>query len=86
MASASEEREIIALRMKSRSREGKPRKKGCAMAYLAKDNDGQEVLFASCPHYNEEEGAWIAEDGKVVEVRRAFEMLNLEYNGKPIEI
>lgn len=56
------------------------------MAYLAKDNDGQEVLFTSCPHYNEEEGAWIADDGKVVEVRRAFEMLGLEWNGKPIEI
>lgn len=56
------------------------------MAYLAIDNDGQEVLFASCPRFNEEEGAWIADDGKVVEVRRAFEMLGLEYNGKPIEI
>lgn len=56
------------------------------MAWIAKDNDGQEVLFASCPRFNEEEGAWIAEDGKVVEVRRAFEMLGLEYNGKPIEI
>ena len=22
------------------------------MAWIAKDNDGQEVLFASCPHYN----------------------------------
>ena len=38
------------------------------MAWIAIDNDGQEVLFASCPHYNEEEGAWIAEDGKVVEL------------------
>ena len=56
------------------------------MVWIAKDNDGQEVLFASCPHYNEEEGAWIAEDGKVVEVRGVFEMLNLEWNGKPIEI
>ena len=56
------------------------------MAYLAKYNDGQEVLFASCPRFNEEEGAWITEDGKVVEVSRAFEMLGLEYNGKPIEI
>ena len=56
------------------------------MAWIAKDNDGQEVLFASCPRFNEEEGAWIAEDGKVVEVRGAFEMLNPEYNGKPIEI
>lgn len=56
------------------------------MVWIAKDNDGQEVLFASCPHYNEEEGAWIAEDGKVVEVRGVFEMLNLEYKGKPIEI
>ena len=56
------------------------------MAWIAKDNDGQEVLFASCPRFNEEEGAWIADDGKVVEVRRAFEMLNLEYKGKPIEI
>lgn len=56
------------------------------MAYLAIDNDGQEVLFASCPRFNEEEGAWIAEDEKVVEVRGVFEMLNLEYKGKPIEI
>ena len=56
------------------------------MAYLAKDNDGQEVLFASCPRFNEEEGAWIADDGKVVEVSRAFEMFGLEYKGKPIEI
>lgn len=38
------------------------------MAWLAIDDDGQEVLFASCPHYNEEEGAWIATDGKVVEL------------------
>ena len=56
------------------------------MAYLVKDDDEQEVLFASCPRFNEEEGAWIADDGKVVEVRRAFEMLNLEWKGKPIEI
>lgn len=56
------------------------------MAWVAIDNDGQEVLFASCPHYNEEEGAWIADDGKVVEVRGVFEMLGLEYKGKPIEI
>ena len=56
------------------------------MAYLAKDNDGQEVLSASCPRFNEEEGAWIADDGKVVEVRGAFDMLNLEWNGKPIRI
>lgn len=38
------------------------------MAWLAIDEDGQEVLFASCPRYNEDEGAWIAEDGKVVEL------------------
>ncbi len=56
------------------------------MAWIAKDNDGQEVLFASCPRFNEEEGAWIADDGKVVEVSRAFEMLNLEWKDKPIEI
>ena len=56
------------------------------MAWIAKDNDGQEVLFASCPRFNKEEGAWIAEDGMVVEVRSAFEMLQLEWNGKPIEI
>lgn len=56
------------------------------MAWIAKDNDGQEVLFASCPRFNKEEGAWIATDGKVVEVRRAFEMLGLEWNGKPIRI
>ena len=56
------------------------------MAWIAKDNDGQEVLFASCPHYNEEEGAWIADDGKVVEVRGAFEMLGLIWKGKPIQI
>ena len=56
------------------------------MAYLVKDDDGQEVLFTSCPHFNEEEGAWIADDGNVVEVSRAFEMLGLEWKGKPIEI
>ena len=56
------------------------------MAWIAIDNDGQEVLFASCPKFNEEEGAWIADDGKVVEVSRAFEMLGLEYKGKPIEL
>ena len=56
------------------------------MAWLAIDDDGQEVLFASCPRYNEEEGSWIAEDGKVVEVARAFEKLQLEWKGKPIKI
>ena len=56
------------------------------MAWLAIDDDGQEVLFASYPRYNEDEGAWIAEDGKAVEVRRAFEMFELEWNNKPIEI
>lgn len=30
------------------------------MAYLAIDNDGQEVLFASFPKYNKDEG------GKVI--------------------
>ena len=56
------------------------------MAWLAIDEDGQEVLFSSCPRFNEEEGSWIADDGKVVEVNRAFEMLQLEWNNKPIEI
>ena len=56
------------------------------MAWLAIDDDGQEVLFSSCPRYNEEEGSWIADDGKVVEVNRAFEMLRLKWNNKPIEI
>ena len=56
------------------------------MEYLVKDDDGQEVLFTSYPRFNEEEGAWIADDGKVVEVSRAFEMLQLEWNGKPIRI
>lgn len=38
------------------------------MAWLAIDDDGQEALFSSCPRYNEEEGSWIADDGKVVEL------------------
>ena len=38
------------------------------MAWLAIDDDGQEALFYSCPRYNEEEGSWIAKDGKVVEL------------------
>ena len=32
--------------------------------------------------------AWLAidDDGKAMEVRRAFEMLQLKWNGKPIEV
>lgn len=56
------------------------------MAWIAIDDDGQEVLFTSCPRFNKDEGSWIADDGKVVEVNRAFEMLRLEWDNKPIEI
>ena len=53
------------------------------MAYLAIDNDGQEVLFASCPKYNKDEGCWIAKDGKVAELPKgSIERLL----GEPMEI
>ena len=38
------------------------------MAWLAIDDDGQEVLFTTCPTFNHKEGAWIADDYRVVEL------------------
>ena len=60
------------------------------MAWLAIDDDGQEVLFSSCPRYNEEEGAWISRNNKIIELRRgAIETLtgkSLTWLDEPIMI
>ena len=59
------------------------------MAWLAVDEDGQEVLFSSCPRRNTEEGAWIAVDDGVVEIRKgAIQRLigkELTWLDEPIE-
>ena len=38
------------------------------MAWFAVDEDLQEIVSASCPRWNEEEGSWIADDGRIVEI------------------
>lgn len=40
------------------------------MAWLAVDEDGQEVLSRALPVRNKEEGAWISHNDKIIEIRR----------------
>ena len=40
------------------------------MAWLAIDEDGQEILSRSLPVRNIEEGAWISRNNKIIELRR----------------
>ena len=40
------------------------------MAWLAIDEDGQEILSRSLPIRNIEEGAWISKDARIIELRK----------------